>query len=329
MAWDPFIPGINIISCNEIEVSRDGTPFVASHVRTYKRQFRVIVDNPLAESNQICQAGPIPLPFAPYTSADGGDYDVSALCVKIAAAQQVPDDRMHWIVTCDYSTEMPEGGPSACFYGSFPLGAQNQPELEPWVISWEPETITKAYQYDRNGNAFTSSAGKPFKPAPSYQTARAVLCFTRNQLTFGREQIVNYSYAVNSDDFLGAIPGAAQCMPPTGKLMFRGNTAYWRVTWKVKFGGEDPSYPDGVETFDPVYLLDQDTFRLQDIPGSPDLGKAVPILRHGVPVTDPLLLNGIGQPIGVDDRPEYREFNIYRTMPFNALFVAGLGLVTP
>jgi len=328
MAW-PVFDAINIISVHEIEVSLDGTPFVASHVRTYKRQFRVIVDNPLGESNQICSAVGIPLPFAPYTGG-GTTYDLSALCVKISAALQVPEDRFHWIVTCEYSSEMPEGGPSACSYGIDAIGPQNEPEKEPWIIGWEPEVITKAYERDMSGNAFTSSAGKPFKPAPTFQMARAVITFTRNQLTFGREQITQYSFAVNSDFFLGSPPGTAQCMPPTGKLMFRGATSYWRVTWKVKFGGPDPSYDDGIEMFTPVQILDQDTYRIQDIIGSPDLGTQVPILRQGVPVTDPLLLDGNGQPLeGIDIGPQYRSFDIYRTLPFNALFAAGLGLVGP
>jgi hypothetical protein len=329
MAWS----AANVVSVNEIEQTRDGTSFQSSLHRNYRRQFRVIFDSPITGTETACSAPGIPLPFSPYSTGEGIEFDLASLCVKTSATMQVPDDRMIWIVTCDYSTEMPEGGPSVASFGNDPAGTQNHPENEPWTIGWEPEVISRARQWDLDGFAFTASSGKPFKPAPTIETARPVLTFSRNQLEFGRTDIITYSYAVNSDDFLGAPPGSAQCLPPTAKLMWRGNIMYWRVTWKIRFGNEDLTFNDvgGYEQFSPMRLLDQDTFHRQNAEGAPGEGQPVPIIGlNGQTAVDPLLLDGLGQVLPYGGNPVFLRFNVYPSKPFNALFLFGLdGKVTP
>lgn len=323
--WEDFTLA-NILTVDEIEQTRGGTAFNAGDLsRNYTRKFRVICDNPNGGASVICSHVLLPRPFSPYVMTDGSEYDLNALMIRSSADLQVPDDRMIWIVTCEYSTQMPDGGPGAPGNTGFGIedgGSQNNPEMEPWSIEWDSETVTRTGQKDLNGKAFLSSARKPFKPAPSFEVARPILVIQRNQLTFTRETISKYAFAVNSVAFLGAAVGCAQCFPPRGKLMFRGNISYYRTTWRIRFGAPIELASDELETFSPVKILDQDTHRLQDTPGQPDFDKPVPIYRRGTAITDPVLLEN-GQPLDVsaiDAIPHFQEFDIYKPQNFYDIF---------
>lgn len=354
---DPWIGGILFnedspwVVVEELRNTRPGTAFASERNRQYTRRFRVQVKTEDLGSSVVCTAPGIPRPFSPYTNAEGTEYDLSALCVRIYAEQQDPEDRHHWIVTAEYSTVMPSGGQDlAMNFGFDPAGSQHDPELVPPELSWEDETTTWAPQRDLDGRPFTNSADQPLTPAFTEEIARPVLVMIRNELNFKRSTITDYSFAVNADTFLGCPPGSVQAFPPRAKQEFFGPKTYWRVIWRFRFARVRP-LPDQangpprdlpadpppveneqLESFQPE-ILDQGLCRLENRVGAPDYGKPVSIIRKGVPISSPVLLNGLGQPattiLTVTGKkritPYYLKFRTRKSMPFGSVFNNSLG----
>lgn len=336
--------------------SRQGAPFVAGGVREYERIFRVEMTDHTEDSNVVCMAPGIPLPFSPYVSEDGKCFDLNSLAVRHDARRVSPDDggEFNWDVTVRYSTEMPPGGPPVkqTGFGGDPRGPQNNPQDEPPDIEWDWEIIREAPAKDLDGKPFLNSALQPFSPAPTFEKAIAVLVYTRNELTHSRAEATKYAFAVNVDPFLGAPPGCAQCYPVRAKLMFRGPMSFWRKTYRIRFGA--PKYPEGgrilvevgtnindlvlpvsgrnaklvdeLETWQPQ-ILDAGLMELQAHAARSHAGQPVPIRVNGQPISTPVCLNGHGRKqLAVDGviEPVYLKFRRYRDMPFGRLLVSGI-----
>lgn len=335
----------------ELRQTREGVPFSSDMVRTYTRRWLVIVTDNAMGAGKVCSAPGLPRPYSPYLCPDGAEFDLLSLAIRASAEMVKADDsRAHWIVTIDYSTQMPEGGPSDNVNLGWEVGgAQNNPEMEPWDLEWDFEEARVAPAKDLNSIAYLNSARQPFKPAPTFEQGRATLVIVRNQLDITRETMTGMCYAVNSDRFLRADPGTVLCLPPRAKLMFRGRQAYWRVTWRLKFNRPKPKppgnlvaglFPDPLapnfglpvdtgelESWQPE-ILDQGLCHLQIVPGLPLTGHPVPIFRQGHPVTQPVLLDGNGQPaqpnINNYIEPVFLRFKQFQPRPFGSIFERGL-----
>lgn len=337
--------------------TRSGMPFRSDGSRDFVRKFIVKVFNTSLGADAICQAPGLPLPFSPYVCEDGAEFDLAAVMVEISAVPADPASRKVWIVTCNYSTRVPEGGvPEFTRMGSIFTGTQNNPDLEPPEIDWDFEVVQRAPIRDLDGEAYVTSANQPFIPAPQFEAARNVLVYTRNELDFSRAYASQYNFALNSDTFLGAAPGTAQCLPIRAKRMHRGRLAYWRVTCRIRFGlakyKESTNKVQGssnsgllsatgglgalapeppateLESFQPE-ILDAGTLEIQKTLGIPWYKHPVPIWRHGVQVSAPVLLDGAGS-VSLPDadgkiKPHYRKFRQFQSQPFARLITAGLG----
>lgn len=312
----------SIISVVELFEDRSGQIFEAtSGNRNYVRKFRVMVNDNRVGPLTVSKAPGIPLPFSPYMTET--EFDLLALLTGIQAAPEHADDWQSWIVTCTYSTEMPTNGPGDFNSPDNQSGDQNNPEHEPPDIDWDWDTEHRALSKDLDGKPIVNSAGQPFTPVPTFEVAPNILNFARNELFFDRSKSSKYSFVTNKDVFLGAPPGTVLCYPPKAKRVFKGKSAYWRVTYKFKFGRQLDD-KGTLETIQPV-LLDQGLCRLEGnknlppqiikIAGAgvdaaaqgalgvidPDgkvrrrLMEPIPILKRGIPITQPVLLDGKGQ----------------------------------
>lgn len=351
MPTRPYDPA-NFLMVDELRETRDGTPFSADYEGTYVRRFLVVfnntVDNKFLGSHAACRAPGIPLPFAPYQTADGKEWDLSSLMIRVSAHQQIGEDRYHWIVTCEYSNKVPEGGvPLEVGYGSDTAGAQMEPQKQPPEIEWDFEVVNRAPRKDLRNKAFLNSAAQPFKPSPTFEFGRAVLVMTRNELDFDRKRATRYAFAVNSDKFLGCEPGTVQCMPPRAKQMFRGSIVYWRVSYRLRFGVSAPKDTrvgrggqllsgavqaagldtEKLETWQPE-ILDAGLCEINKIAITQNYGKQIPIFRDGIPISQEVLLDGTGSVLKPDKdgefTPVYLKFYIYRQEPFIPLLDVGL-----
>lgn len=310
-------------------------------VQRFTRRFKVIVNTPNITESQICTAPGLPRPFGSFVDYKTGAASLLALCVKMRAAREHEDDYSSWIVTAEWSTEMPPGGPQ---YGNnMPdnaVGVQSNPELVPPQLSWDHEIDHKAQMVDLDGNPYLNSAGMPFTPAPQDDTAYHVLVIERNELSWSRANAQKWSFSVNSDIFLGAPPGTAQSTPPKAKQDYFGRKMFWKVIYRIRFK-PDTVIPglgglvggvvkDDIDTWQATYL-DQGLY--QKAGQGTGIGGAaahiyfhqpVPILRFGHQVSQPVLLDGNGRPAkpGPDGKipPTWLKFRNRQSITFNDIF---------
>lgn len=347
----------------ELPFQRDGTGWNAKGPREYVRKFLVMVTDKTLTAAEVCYAPGIPLPFAPFVSIDGKTHDIAAFNVHTSAAQPDQKDWQRWIVTCQYSTDMPAAGQGSSSQGTPAQNqGQNNPELEPPEIDWDFEVVQHALPSDLDGKAFLNSARMPFSPTPTFEQAFAVLVYSRNEMVFNRKAAAEYAFAINSDRFLGAAPGQAQCLPPKAHMVTKGQWTYWRVTYRIRFrddedvveflAGPNPLAPGfgpqtihtkrSPRTWQPQFL-DQGLCQLTPIPfsspigGSPLLGvvdedslpkEPVPIRKRNVPISQPVCLDGSGKEAKQDPKtgkvtPVWLKFRVYKEKPFAKLLMRG------
>lgn len=295
--FDPFI------SC-ELLFESEGTPFDAHGNREFTQVYRVIVSSKDVGPVEVVQAPCIPSPFSPYVSPLGRASDLAARLVNTRAARELRDDFQCWLVTCRYSTSVPDGGIPLVptLYPDVALGTQNEPWREPVSIEWDSEIDNEAPMYDLDGKAYVNSAGQPFTPAPIFPVSYPVLVITRNQRVFDHDTAARFSYAVNKDIFLNNPPGTCQSLPPRAKLEYRGSIPFYRVVYRVRIKTQTYPNPAGVELppirdiWQPT-LLDAGLYaksKIGTLGFAITLGTLVPIYRGGFPITHPALLNGSG-----------------------------------
>jgi hypothetical protein len=327
-------------SIEELFAGRKGKPFSAANlfVREYTRRFRVMARENAVTALEVCFCQDAPLPFSPFATTLVGanlPVDLKSLCVELSAEMEHPDDWQSWILTAEYSTRVPKGGPDL----RFQVGDPSRPEYignQPWLmrpeIEWDfVEKSNNAKVVDLNGKPYLNSARQPFQPPYSGENAYPVLVLTRNERDVSQDLINSYAYAVNSDVFLGAPPETAQILPFRAVEEYQGDTSFFRITYRVRFQNERNK--DGtIKTWQPR-VLDCGLCELMpfNVLGIPFRGEPVPIFGPGgVAVAHPRLLDGKGgkklpdPQTGVID-PVYIDFVDYPKKPFAALLTGGLG----
>jgi hypothetical protein len=325
----PWIDGVEDVQ--EIDVKRPGTPFNHGGHREYVRRFRVRVSNKLLTAAEICFPGhPVPRRYERYRSMMGDVHDWAALCVRLSADTEHDDDWQYWIVTADFSTNIPTGQFDTGGTGGVgdQGGSSNKPEDEPPDVEWDYEVGHWAPPKDLSSpkpKPFLNSAGQPYVPAEKVELANAKLIYSRNESTWLREDTTAWAYVVNSDEFLGARPGMVLCLPPKAKLSYRGGIPYYRVTYQFRFHPytDIPKHPDSKDHNWQYEILDTGLMKRVEIPGVP--GKIlVPIRKGNSVVTQPVCLNGAGVEAAIDPDtglviPFYNFYTVYKEKSFASL----------
>ena len=334
----------NFVKVEEITDTRVGTPFTVDNIRTYERRWLVVVNNKEMGASMVCRAPGLPAPWSPYMSADGTEFDELAVMVNLSARKFLADEFYHWIVTAQYSTEVPEGGiPALTMLGADAKGSQNEPWLERPIVEWDWDESTDTPSRDLDGKPYTNSANMPFTPAPAFPAARSVLVIRRNERGWSRELATQYAYAVNADTVAGAEPGTVRCIPPRAKPMNRGRLQFYEVTYRLVFNlpKMNDRKESGVEsreaaekgklelqTWQPE-ILDQGTHQLQTILGVPYASQPVPIFRYGHPVTRDVLLDGVGREAVKNEKtgrvdPHFLKFRQFHKQKFRPILETGI-----
>lgn len=338
-------------SVQELIPTKSGTVFSSPSLdRNYVRKFRVKVKPEKKDigAGMVCRAPGLPFPYSPYIDSFGIELDQTAVCVNISAEREDPNSYENWIVTCTYSTQVPEGGiPSnKVGLGSDEAGAQNQPWLERPVVEWDWDETTYYPSRDLDGKPYVNSAQMPFNPAPGFPAARQVLVLTRNEPFWDRTIAARYAFAVNSDVFLGAKPGTVQSLPPRVAMLHRGTLTYYRVVFRLRFNlpkryerltDNDPPVrpgdpdPNDLQSWQPE-ILDQGTHQLPAVFGVPYAGRPIPVIRYGAPTTRDVLLDGLGReakknPATGRVEPKFLKFREFHSAPFRPIVEGGIGLI--
>ncbi len=324
---DVFRPGTMVVfgdqspfrSVEELYTSRPGTPFSSTGPRTYTRRFRVMVKTSEIGASFVCRCPGLPEPFAPYIPARRFEYDPYARAVNISADTEKDDDWQAWVVVVQYSTEMPAWGP---LFGKIKLGwdtvngIQNKPWLLPPVIETDTETFTDYPLVDLDNLPYTDAAGRPFRPAPGFQAGYKAITITRNEKDFDT-RTEDYILVTNSSEFRKAPTGYALCLGPRATEVYLGTQKYHRVTYRVLLKKRE-KLKDGTFSpgWNPVNILNAGMYQRASLFGAPlpaNFG-LVPIVKFGVQVTDPVLLDDDGKELVDVTKPTFISRRPYRSV---------------
>lgn len=298
--------------------TRSGTAFDGmNNVRQYTRQFRVMTNQIDLYPVEVCQHPALPQPWEPLRNSRGFTRDPYARMIKSSADREHGSGQQEWkpwIVTCEYSTAMPEGGPTTRFWGwpNNPYGCQSDPALIPPVWYWEEEVVQYALPRDLDGRAFLNSANAPISPAPTFPVSFPVLVIIKNEYKWDRYKVDRFSGAVNSKTYMNMPPGSIQLVnSPKPITMWWGGLKFYRVTYKMRFKSTQ------------LFLADDRTFQARfmdagfhrkakiSLAGIPITNLPTPLLRINSQTSTPILLDLQGQP----KKPETTGSNVGRILP--------------
>lgn len=287
----------------------------------------------------------LPQPYSVYTytfkyDAPAGSYttivDEAMVLVQmdVRLKEDNPDPFHHYIVTCRYSTQVPDTR----------VEYTDNPTKNPCRLEWDVETVTAPMEKDLDGRPFLNSAGQPFTPTPMFEQGRPVATLT-NVMWAGAVTaalIESWCYVCNEDTFLGEEKGRWLALPPKCDPFHVGNVMYFRMTRKLKLA---PTRQDGTkEKWDKVQILNKGVCRRNNVEGTDNYNKPVPIYGPGGPITQPVLLDTEGQPLtGLTKQfgnasvvgstlfsaftmePTYETFRVRRLVKFADLFKNSYG----
>lgn len=304
----------------------------------------VEVDNPLDDAPIVCFAPGVGILGQPY-SIPGGSTDVGAILREVTP-DRVAGTRLKWVVTERYSTKAEEDKNEQ-------KNEDGEPEDDPekWRdeldISYRPERRV----VDRATNRVALGPFRPInKKGPIINSAGAVLNAYEEDLWIQVLRIVKrrkkYPAAevwatestVNNDDFTISKPKQGlvldikkyqAMMPPLAASLFympdsKGKSKpYWKCVFEVhiekKYGWRLQVQDKGVHRRalqnDPDGRGGYITGTLQ--PGQPPLAK----IRgpDGTPITEDVLLDGFGQPLGLGKDPVYLEYSVKEEIPYQPI----------
>lgn len=308
-------------TCGELSAGRSGVFFDRNRERTYTRRFLVQLAQKDAATVAACQHPDLPLPWSSYVSSLDAEYDLLSLLVRMKAEQEGDEGSWYnWIVTCEYSTQMPEGGPQST--------KNDNPEQDAPEVDWEPYEHQWCPRKDLLGKAFVNSSGQPYTPAYSEDIGHQVLVYSRNEMGFNRNKAKICAFATNSKPFLGAPRDRAQCLPVRAKMMFRGPLTYWRVTYRIRFWND--LIGDAEDDWQPR-VLDAGMMEKKFVPlQGKNVQKLMPIiLDNGLCAHQPVLLDGNGkrqQAVDANGQliPKFNKYKTRHSMDLNVLLSRGL-----
>lgn len=266
----------------------------AQRQRSYARTWRVIVDSAAVGPGAARDAVPVAVGN---TYSTGSETDAGAFCLAINAVDEGASDGKSYLVTATYGP--PELAPSRT--------EADNPLDEPFELSWGGLSLEKVLDIDEDGYAIVNSAGEPFDPPVTVEDNLPILNIVRNEsrASFDPTLIYRYRRARNSDAFWGADPGQVRIMPITAEYPWHPACGrYWRVTYQFVFNDEGWTRK----------LLDLG-FRTLSGSGSSTVLKQV-VDAKGVPVSTPVLLDGLGHKLAPGATPVAVEYAVYKSLPF-------------
>lgn len=297
--------------------------------RNYTRRFQVMTDDKRVGPLEVIFAPGIPRLYSSYLSFDTNEIDFFAICRSVVPVQDA-DDWQLWSVTCEYDTQSSsEFGNVAGQPGTIGQpgagggsGAAGDPTQEPPAYEWTSETKEVALVVDIEGDPILNSVGLPFDPPPTTPIAWPVLRYSRNELTYDRDEKAQYFYKTNTTEFLGAGPGKVLCKPITGSSRYIGPYRFFRVNYEFHFAKEihEPDdLPQMMGVLDwKLWLLNAGLSKLGD-DGEPE----IIMDKFGSPISTPQPLDVNGLPLSKANIETlgaiFFDFTIYKSIDLNTL----------
>jgi len=280
---------MGIVSTSEIKEGRRGS-WGQDWNRTYSRSWRIITDNPLIDANYIRTHGPVSLGNT-YSANGGTSTDVGAYVLGIDVSD-AGNDGKDWIFTANYGPWNPDVRP-------------NNPTERPLEVSIVQNQFEQIVDFDINGNPIVNSAGDFFEPGLTEEDSRPILNVMRWQLRFNMNTAMAYRNAVNSDVFLGRDPRTVRSYPITGERV-RDPDYGWIFKVQYQFAYK----PEG-------WTRKEIDAGMREKYTSGGSTKLKPILKNGIPVQEPVPLNGSGAALAVGGTLRTLEFHTRPELPFS------------
>lgn len=295
---------MSIVSANEMTDARTARYDDTGH-REYTRTFIVITDNSANDAAYIVLSPLFPRLYTPYIVPAGID---AGAVLKSKQATPDPETPYKWIVTLTYSTRTGNasrhpGNPDP----SDPSGFSNSPLDRPTLITWDAVQFTRpVVKTIDSGLPIANSAGDEYDPKVEIDDSRPVLIIERPQASFSQSTAIAYRDAINSDSFFGFDPNTVKVAKITATLEYEKSIYFWKARYEFHVRPETWT----------LSLLDRGYRQLK----TGDATKAIVILDDsGNPVSQPVNLDGLGHVLPANGTPVFRQFNVYKALPFAAL----------
>lgn len=254
--------------------------------RSYTRTFQVITDDQWTGPAVVREAVGIAVGDTYLTSTEYDDY---AYCLSKSASCTAEDGKQ-WTVTVAY--------------GPPPETDSQNPLNDPPEITWSFSQFQRPAEQTRNGEAIVNVCGDPFANEISRDDSRPILSITRNEAFFSAALAYLYRDCVNSDSFMGASAGQAKVSNISSTRQFNPNFGfYWKTSYEFSF--DAAGYEKQILN---IGLRERDQ----------NTGQIKHILKQGVPITEPVLLDQQGRELPSGNPPHFLKFPIYFEVPFAA-----------
>jgi hypothetical protein len=289
-----------IVSVNELSGATGSEN--EKNEREYTRLFQVITNSRTDGVSTVRTATGIPRRGDVYATST--ESDLSAVCKSVNPVQDRDNPRV-WEVRVTY-------GPSDIEDDEV---AEN-PLERPADISMSFAQFTRVCEKDINGKGIFNSAGYYFDPPPEIDDSRPVLVISRNEAAFNAALAMQYQDAVNSDSFFGASPGQAKIGTITSERVIENRFRYWRTTYEIHFRREGWKMAI-LDRGKRQKALNGEEGDVEYIQARNSSGQ----IMHGAYVTDAVPLDGQGRELrpATPTTAKYKEFDVYKLMPFSAL----------
>ena len=269
---------MSVVSIIEIFKGRGGDGTLTE--TQYVRVLRVVTDDGTDGPDVVLAA----VALTPWFIYGGAAYPTDAGFRCISARPNNDVSPKHWLVTATYSNK---------------FDWQENPVNDEITIDWDEEDFQKPVTKDRNGQAVVNSAGfPPVEPLMADDGHRIVTI--KANVSSRPAYSVSYRRAINSASFtidgeLIAAKYAQVRRISCSWWKYRGSSAYREITLQL-------SIRNSSDTDFELYWLDQGFRR---VPTAAEISAGTYVAGdrpritdvHGVEVTDPVLLDGSGNPL--------------------------------
>jgi len=266
----------------------------ATGERLFSVDLRVWTNDPDDGGLTVLSDYRIPRPDSVY--AIGNDIDLGAFAGEaVADLIDVRQSRKRWRVTIPFSSQPRKKGDDKQY---------DNPLEKPPRRSGGFRVFQKALEKDLDDKPFANSAGAPFDPPFTLDAGNPTMQIVTNVAALDFTTLDAMIYCCNSKQFYDRAPGTVVFKP-----------YMWREMTHAAIGDFfELSLPFEIDLdgWEKVSRMDVGFFELDD-------GEEKLILAEGMPLNEPVRLDGNGAKADPDADPEYISFRVREKKAFSAL----------
>lgn len=262
-----------VVSVNEDFEGRTANDSVDKATAT--KVFIVLTDDKTDDGPVVLAHGDIPAVGAVWSE------DYGWLVCSSRTADVHNNNWQAWKVTCQYDNQTPAG---------------TDPTTRPPEISIDGEDYEVPLDFSIDDVPANASSGEPFDPPVMVPRTRRVVEATVVMDPFASLVALNLEGTVNSDTWHGGAAKTWLLKKVRSSSYFEKDTLYYKVSFRFLYSPND---------FHKKIELDRGFYRIGDD------DELTPILKNGVPVSSPVLLDGNGQPLAAGENPVVLELEVY------------------